>query len=118
MLTDFQKHRLDEAAGVLQQAWVYQAVSVGLISTQQWPGGNLCYDEISSLGLQLSAGQFEKLRKLRSEPKALRLEILTDSQLKRLTSFEAKLKLLNEAIDLGLISKPTLSEQLVIDLEL
>jgi hypothetical protein len=66
ILTDFQRRQLDEAATVLQQAWVCQAVRLGLFSARQRPGAILCYDEISSLGLHFSAEQFEALRKLRS----------------------------------------------------
>lgn len=111
-LTDFQRRQLNAAAGVLREAWVYQAVSLGLIDAHLWPGNILCYDEMSSLGLQLSAGQLEKLMRLRNQPKALRLAVLTDSQLKRIASFEAQLELVSEAIDLGLIAKPSRAEPL------
>jgi hypothetical protein len=68
MLTDVQKGLLDNLAGVLQYALVYQAVTLNLISAQHWRGGISCLDGGSMLGLQVSAEQVEKLRNLRSEP--------------------------------------------------
>ena len=110
-LTDFQQRQLDEAAGVLRHAWVYQAVSLGLISARQWPGTALCYDEISSLSLQLSREQLEALRKL---PIDQPLKVLTDAQRNRLATHEAKLGLATDAIALGLIPRPARGEPLCI----
>jgi len=110
--TDFQQRQLDEAAGVLRHAWVYQAVSLGLISARQSPGTALSYDEISSLSLQLSRDQLEALRKLPSEPIEQRLKVLTDAQRQRLATYEAKLELATDAIALGLIPRPARGEPL------
>jgi hypothetical protein len=42
MLTNVQKDLLDNLAGVLQYALVYQAVTLNLISGPHWRGGISC----------------------------------------------------------------------------
>jgi hypothetical protein len=111
-LTDSQRRKLEEVAEVLSKAWVYQAVNFGLIPEELWPGQTLCYDEISGQGLGLTGAQTGELQRLRSQPRAARLAVLTKSQLARLASFEAQLQLLNQAIDLGLLKRPAASERL------
>ncbi len=113
-LDDSQRRKIEEVAGVLHNASVYNAVELGLISEKHWPDGNLCYNEIDSRGLGLNRAQLEELQGLRSqpsEPRSTRLAVLTKSQLERLASYEAQLQLLNQAIDLGLIRRPTPAER-------
>ena len=111
-LNDSQRRKLEEVAEVLDKAWVYQAVRLGLISKEQWPGQTLCYDEISSQGLGLTGVQIGQLQRLRLQPRAAKLTVLTKSQLERLRSFEAQLQILNQAIDLGLLRRPATNERL------
>ena len=109
-----QRRKIEEVAGVLHNASVYNAVELGLISDKHWPDGNLCYNEIDSRGLGLNRAQLEELQGLRSqpsEPRSTRLAVLAKSQLERLASYEAQLQLLNQAIDLGLVRRPTPSER-------
>lgn len=111
-LTDSQKAKLADVAAVLERAWIYQAVTLGLINAARWSGGYRCYDEPSYLGLSLTREQFDKLRSLQEEPKALRLAVLTGVQRELLSWYEADLELVNQAIDLGLVSKPPSGEPL------
>src|SRR5690606_18045038 len=86
MLNGSQEARLGEVARVLDHAYIFRAVELGLIDADRWPGGYLCYDQPSYLGLQITPGQFDELRRLEEGPKAARLAVLTDAQRKRLAS--------------------------------
>ncbi len=111
-LDDSQRRKIAGLAEVLRSAWVYNAVQVGLISKERWAGGILCYDEMVAQGLGLTHAQVVELRTLRDQPRAARLAVLTKSQLARLASYETQLQLVNQAIELGLVSRPTGGEHL------
>jgi hypothetical protein len=103
-----------------------QLVSVGAISCSQWPGMCACFYPIrqdeTKLGLsEAQLAQLEQLRTAYRWPKqseefatshALVLDVLSDEQRAKLTAFEADLRLVNEAMDIGLLTRPSKGEPL------
>ena len=164
VLTEEQRHRLTDAALVLQlQNGAMQLVSVGAISCSQWPAMCACFYPIrrddTKLGLsEAQLARFEQLRiarlgpmnelqrrigataaRLANAPRdepasadrlrkelaelqkqsedvadthALVLDVLDDMQKIKLAAFEADLRLVNEAMDIGLLTRPGKGEPL------
>jgi hypothetical protein len=165
VLTEEQRHKLTDAAMVLQQLQngAMQLVSVGAISCSQWPGMCACFYPIrqDEMKLGLSEAQltrFEQLRvahlgpmnelqgrigvtaaRLANTPRndpasadqlrkelaelqkesedvsashAIVLDVLDYMQKIKLAAFEADLRLVNEAMDIGLLTRPGKGEVL------
>lgn len=106
-----QRERLKEIEAVLSEAHVYEAVALGLIPSKMWAGGYLCSCERSFGSLNLSGAQVQELQRLGGSTTESRLKVLTEFQRKRLASYEAKLQLVNQAIELKL-TKPRTAERL------
>ncbi len=127
VLTDTQRDRLSTAASVLEmQSGAMQLVSIGAITCGQWPGTCACFYPIrqdqTKLGLsEAQMARFEQLRVVYRWPKqsedliashALVLDVLNEEQQTKLAAFEADLRLVNEAMDIGLLARPGKGEPL------
>ncbi len=115
-----QKAKLEEIEKVLHR-WddASQAIALGLISAQQWPGSTLCYYPIRpySSDLGLTDSQIRQLEQLQqavaTKPKRDQaLAVLDNSQKSKLAAFETALLLASEAIARGLIPDPPKGEVL------
>jgi hypothetical protein len=121
ILTQDQRNKLAAAASILQfQNGAMQLVSVGAIGRGQWPGTCACFYPIrrdyTNFGLtDAQLARFEQLRIAYHRPAksedlaasyALVLDVLNEQQRIKLIAFEANLRLVNEAIDIGLLNRP------------